>query len=79
MKRYKWNHLFSVTFKGYNGSAGYIKEEPNGEWVKWEDVKDMVKIPCTCEEMADKSDYEDHPNIHLPPFWICPAHGYKRR
>lgn len=110
MKRYKWIHLFSISSKGFDGSVGYIKENPNGdesydsgEYVTWEEHKEeifrfteiyekrirelkaRIGQECNCEEMANKPDYEDHPDglsplpIILPPFWICPAHGYKRR
>lgn len=74
MKRYKmmpkYTHLSPISDTERCGAilADPI-EDPNGEWVKWENVKDMhINVACNCEEMYDQRAY-----------WFCPAHGYKKR
>ena len=44
-----------------------MDENINGEWIKSKDVKEAV---CNCAKRADNPSYD---------WWICPAHGYKRR
>jgi len=52
-------------------------EDPDGKWVRYDDVKGMVEgqvlevksVECNCKEMFDKHACN----------WICPAHGYKKR
>jgi len=86
MKRYKWTHLFSISSKAFSGPVGYIKEDSEGEWVKWEDVKGILQhmkgyrlepegLKCNCFEKA----FIDDPKVMPADIWICPAHGYKRR
>ena len=52
-------------------------EHPYGEWVKYKDVEGMVEgqvlesieLKCNCgEKLRDQRNW-----------WICPAHGYKKR
>ena len=61
----------------------------DGEWVKWEDVKELMKklgrcepatiehdsIECNCEAMAGIMRRRPWGS---DKYWICPAHGYKR-
>ena len=45
-------------------------ESPDGEWVKYEDVELLTVIKeCNCIEKHEE----------LWRYWICPAHGYKKR
>ena len=83
-------------------------EEPDGEWVKWEDVEERIReaykegyftgqnnanfidmtfssnpskidnVKCNCEEKA-KGKQGEYPNMIMESWWVCPAHGYKRR
>lgn len=121
MKRYK-------LICGYCKTSGATtwKEDPNGEWVTWEDAQKeirktyesgyftgqnsrigslelgtwnvctcdtapctcgatlgslQIKSKCNCEEMASKNwtlEVEGDIAI-LKGYWICPAHGYKKR
>ena len=54
-----------------------IEEDPNGDWVKWEDVKGMVDVKCNCEEMFERVKYAFADGSDAD--WFCPAHGYKKR
>ena len=77
MKRYK---KLITTIPIWPGgeikNASKMVEDPQGEWVKWEDVKavegqvlESIELKCNCEEMVAHHAYS----------WICPAHGYKKR
>ena len=52
-------------------------EDPDGEWVRYDDVEGMVEgqvfeakgLECNCGEMLRNG----------RNWWICPAHGYKKR
>lgn len=79
MKRYK----MAIGGDEYIDRTYYINtiEDPDGEWVRYEDVKLMIEtkppeitiesIECNCFHM-----------VHLEEVkktsWICPAHGYKK-
>ena len=69
-------------------------EDPEGEWVKWEDVKVAVTAfndwvewglwPITDGKMKCNCEemYEQTKYAHAggsKAEWFCPAHGYKRR
>ena len=93
MKRYK--KIRSLTSPGMMTATWYyMVEDPNGEWVRYGDVvrndeegfvyfgdkkigkiKEMElsgqsSIECNCAKRADNPSYD---------WWVCPAHGYKRR
>ena len=71
----------------YEMSDKVLVEDPNGEWVKWRDhqedffrfteiyekrireLKAKIGGECNCRESQELICY----------WWICPAHGYKRR
>lgn len=53
-----------------------MKEDPAGKWVKWEDVKDIILIPCNCEYESERREGFVSDILRS---WICPAHGYKKR
>ena len=100
MKRYKLK-MFAVSpqaagkpFLGLNEPIvdhfePRMVEDPEGEWVKYEDVKGILQykdqlkgytlagsIPkCNCKEFMDL--YEGRSGTHHRS-WICPAHGYKK-
>ena len=71
MKRYR--QVLDRNLDGDYKAKMYITK--HGEWVKWEDVKDIIWIPCNCAEKAFMNDSRVMPDN----VWICPAHGYKRR
>lgn len=70
-------------------------EDEFGEWVRWEDMEEeiseafkrglncrtiaVIDAPpiseCICEKIVKRIPLESK----YPEFWICPAHGYKRR
>ena len=81
-------------------------EDPNGEWVKYEDVGDEIDkvydigyragyinrpiadqfnpgsgtIKCNCEEEAYTAGFNQNGRSPIrKDYWICPAHGYKKR
>jgi len=87
MKRYKIRADYDVA--GYGTTE---IEDPNGEWVKWDDVKDAVtayndwidrglwpvgSAVCNCEEMHESVRYAWGDGSAAE--WFCPAHGYKKR
>jgi hypothetical protein len=46
---------------------------------EWPEVRSSVKIQrCNCAEMAAVTPLENG-LCHIVNWWICPAHGYKRR
>ena len=48
-------------------------EDKDGKWVKYDDIKHLLEKPkCNCEEKALKPQGGCQ-------YWLCPAHGYKRR
>ena len=64
-------------------------EDPDGEWVKYEDVKlyadgfgfgsrFIESIECNCLKEAEEAKAARNQGIGWPDAWICPAHGYKR-
>lgn len=65
MKRYKPHGPINEITKL---SECMMIEEPEGEWVRWEDVEGLE---CNCAEKSS--------GWPLPDHWICPAHGYKKR
>ena len=59
-----------------------LKEDPQGEWVRYEDIKSE----CNCNEeierrstvsYAERAASCTHNPLHT--WWVCPAHGYKKR
>lgn len=141
MKRYRMEPYSDPSHTDVNVQAN---EDPNGAWVRWEDVKEIEKLglqshdgyvrikgiatdmaaslhqvfdrdaatlrfkikdcqpiiididmdvfeefmrthsmepeglKCNCEEMA-KGKMAEYPHMLMEAWWICPAHGYKRR
>ena len=76
MKRYD---LEDTSYCG-RGEYGMV-EDPDGEWIKYEDVKEAIgifndwrdgnlpQVECICRKAS----------LDLFSNWICPAHGYKER
>lgn len=59
-------------FPMYSG----VPDDPNGDWVKWEDVKPLLerikeleKRQCDCADWGDDEECSKHP---------CAPHGYDR-
>ncbi len=55
----------------------------DGDWVKWEDVAYLIENPnrhadeCNCEHNIETT---KHVQVQGSDYWwICPAHGYKRK
>jgi len=85
MKRYRVK-LFDKT------QFNQMVESPNGEWVKWEGVENLINDHMTPMEIrmmgllqsrllnqtSAKCNCEENYNKGLET-WVCPAHGYKRR
>ena len=74
MKRYRpSDRAFRITY----GDSIQMIEDPNGEWVKYDEVKLMIEtkspdikietVECNCKEKSVKGII----------YWICPTHGYK--
>ena len=72
---------------GYTTKMWAMELDPNGEWVRYEDVqyKDQLKDyvlkyngnMCNCENECNiRQGF--HSPIVKSSHWICPAHGYKR-
>jgi hypothetical protein len=81
MKRY--------TLHNPTRGAKYMVHTGQGEWVKFDEVKDILYklgygagekhieriVECDCKEKVDAfNSYDGHDTLS----WICPAHGYKR-
>ena len=88
MKRYKPTLTAGITNEFPNGWVPYMAEQDDGEWVKWEDVKEYIESFKTCEISSVGCNCEDKYNelkaleyagtIPRPKHWICPSHGYKK-
>lgn len=77
---------------GHKGSSVFTtivtaNEEPDGEWVRYEDVEGLAftqniegveleceSVECNCGDMVERATGR----AARPFVWICPAHGYKR-
>lgn len=92
MKRYRtnvsWTEFGSIDRKPCCTDIKMdMVEDPNGEWVKWEDVmgwdeQAIKEYWSTCHFIPGdhiKDDYECNCKVMADNIWICPAHGYKRR
>jgi len=85
MKRYKYSNYIIPEGEPWNK----LEEDPNGEWVKYEDAQkeidaafqigqelgrvgtlEVQSVECNCIECANNPHFD---------WWVCPAHGYKRR
>jgi hypothetical protein len=79
--------------KRYEVYYGIMTEFPEGEWVKYKDIKfyletkppeiNIKSIECNCVEKADEKEkpmscFGTPLGISYDISWICPAHGYKR-
>lgn len=87
MKRYK---VFGPINEITKLSVCMMREIPDGEWVRWDDVKGILQykdqlkgytlesggLKCNCEYESERR--EGFISDELKS-WICPAHGYKRR
>lgn len=87
MKRYNIRADYDVA-----GYGTYEKEDPDGEWVKYEDVRGMFQYKdqlrslgvmleseaCSCERESKERTEAQMKAIGIITSWICPVHGYKR-
>ena len=99
MKRYKmipkYTHLSPISDTERCGAilADPI-EDPEGEWVKWEDVENLLNnlghnasvagFHHRISQIEDVQECNCAEHIYTdvplgPTTWICSAHGYKRR
>ena len=76
MKRYRNNNYSSLKI--------HMVESPNGEWVKYKDAlkwNDVAfregGLSAQQEPPAECNCVEKHEELWR--YWICPAHGYKKR
>ena len=86
MKRYRLLGMVLVgTGKPDERIESKMFEDPNGEWIKYEDVKlwieikpphiEIQSVECNCYEYSKRLMYKSCISIS----WVCPAHGYKER
>ena len=89
MKRYKPVYRSCDQYGEIRVSVAEMEEDQYGEWVKYEDVKDAVDQGShgfynnwvedgTMEYLMPECSCGDHV-INLSQYWVCPAHGYKKR
>ena len=84
MKRYK----ITVAQDTYYDFDTCEEEDPDGEWVKYKSVLNLLgaKSICNCKESVAKILAENSFRYWQLPFfydstsqyWICSAHGYKK-
>ncbi len=82
MKRYNIKADYDTA-----GYGTYEEEDPEGEWVKHKSVLNLLGAIsiCNCKESVEKRTWgipfsEISKFGYNPPcpYWICPAHGYKK-
>lgn len=84
MKRYN----LEETGVPYEMSDRVLVEHPKGEWVKWEDHKDEFfrfteiyekRIQELKAQIGQECNCREAQELKTCYWWVCPAHGYKRR
>ncbi len=75
----------------FNNAEIVARVNDNGDWVRYEDVKQAVESyndwvergiwkedSCNCAEMSENKRQTYCLDLAPDAWWICPAHGYKR-
>jgi|FLOH01.1.fsa_nt_gi hypothetical protein len=74
MKRYRIVGIIGAPTNSPMGKCPCdMREDHDGEWVKWDDVE------CNCEDMFHKCNMSVKKKEKWPYInWFCPTHGYKK-